>query len=204
MMKHEFFQEGNFALNFLEILKQTIQKETVLNPLLKCLAAQKDKTMNNHNADGRDKSKDKKKKENKDHIKKKVSEMKKKGKYLPKQNSHPSFHAATVSSNNLSENRQTGDDSHRKKSNADIDCKHKKSTMVVKSNSTDNNLDNSIFAKESSLLKSKSPRDLDLLHKFCENERSETKLSLRTPLEVSINIPGKNLPELNCSGNGNR
>lgn len=189
MLKHDLFQEGNFALEFIETLKQIIHKETISNPLLRALASQRDKTLNNSSV-LREKSKTKNKKEHKDVLKKSINESKKKKdtKLIPKHQSQPNVHRLNPSFSYGNENLRAYDDSVYSKANLDPNLfRRNKSSSQDKNETTGK-------AKESL-----ATRELEPFHKSSDHNRPETKIILRTPLDMSINTLGKNLPELNVT-----
>ena len=184
MMKHEFFQENDFAVNFLETLKQKIEKETATNPLLKSLAAHKD----SHDNMKLDKDKkDKKRKEVKEHLPKTPHELKNKQKHIQHSESQASVpHYPSIFSIDNKKTVKAGvtiDDKKRNADNQNTD----KNNNASSPKSTDKS---SPVGKQKSL-----PSEFD---------RSDTKLNLRTPLDVSINMPGKNLPGLSNTTPMNR
>lgn len=196
MMKHQFFQYANFAVIFLEELKEKIEKETISNPFLKSLAATKER--NYKNKSSTDLNNKKEHSPNKENQKKKEKDMKrtppktsfdqKSLKEIPKQYSQSTIPSLFP---------------HEKETSSD-NGKLQRNSREVAELSSDKHLGKYVDSFEGekqdylSNLK-KSPRNAisneDCIQSF--PSQLDREKAFRTPLDLSISMLGKNLPELN-------
>lgn len=196
MMKHQFFQYANFAVIFLEELKEKIEKETISNPFLKSLAATKER--NYKNKSSTDLNNKKEHSPNKENQKKKEKDMKrtppktsfdqKSLKEIPKQYSQSTIPSLFP---------------HEKETSSD-NGKLQRNSREVAELSSDKHLGKYVDSFESerrdySSNQKKSPRNAisneDCIQSF--PSQLDREKAFRTPLDLSISMPGKNLPELN-------
>ena len=196
MMKHQFFQYANFAGIFLEELKEKIEKETISNPFLKSLAATKERNyknksstdLNNKKEHSPNKEKQKKKEKDMKRTPPKTSFDQKSLKEIPKQYSQSTIPSLFP---------------HEKETSSD-NGKLQRNSREVAELSSDKHLGKYVDSFESERRdylsnQKKSPRNAisneDGLHSF--PSQLDREKAFRTPLDLSISMPGKNLPELN-------
>lgn len=208
MMKHGFFAEGDFAVNFIETLKQTIEKETTTNPLLKSLAARKDKANELNEKITNE-------------ISTKLSETKRKKevKNIEKCDSVSTLpHCPSLGSKKFSNsphNRRNSKDDNNvspihydRRRNDETSCDNRVDNQgenrTFKDDNINNNTDNDTNNNSKKDMDAFKSTVMSSSSKSFEHERADAKVSQRTPMDVSVNTLGKNLPTINQSMNATR
>ncbi|XP_066925888.1 cyclin-dependent kinase-like 1 [Clytia hemisphaerica] len=197
MMKHAYYQENDFATKFLVILKERIQRESSSNPFLKSLAAQKQRRHSNAQSQ-RDKHSPGTNNTNNKNVKLKAIQNHQNDKNLKSENTTkdkttPSQHCpvlVTTSLKTASKKTPSPRKANDIENNNELNLKHSK------------NISNGLKRNSESdkVLKDMSRSQL----RKSEGSSPEVKGASRTILDVSINQPGKNLPEICSSVNINR
>jgi len=175
MMKHNFYQRANFATNFLEELQQKVEKETKSNPFLKSLSSQKENQHKNNTSESKENISLKTKKKDISKASSKVTTEKKKRKDLSKEDLF------------LNENKD--------------DNKTKNEITTEKHNANRRSNNNENEKKEKAVYKKSPPASLTPSNeKYTTSSIDlERDKSYRMTLDLSINVPGQNLPELHNS-----
>ena len=241
MLKHQFFQKGNFAEQFLGELRQRIEAETASNPLLKSLASQREisNTQNKKmrekeqsrqkDAENQNKEKKKAKKVAKDNQSKlhDVKDLSKKKEERTTKNTEctssvpqcPSLLPSMNSTNStIADVIDTSQGTKTEKSTSLTNIPAGKPCSREQTNSNlsrtahyfneRTNLQDSFsrlslkdLKEHSTNYKEHSTNTVQYSTNYDPDEpqpaRTDTKSSGRMTLEMAINTPGKNLPELN-------
>ena len=215
MMKHAYYQENDFAEKFLEKLQEKVEQETSANPYLKSLAAQKSKklhntqTLNNKEslADLKENSKvsksrspDKTNNVNNHNVSKSTSppkdkEKKPSPKQPPPQQQQHQHYPALVAKGNHSESNGSPKKSKGHHLHQCLEDKNNNHNLTQLKNQT-NSKTTSLNGHSSEKLASRADNKQQTRS---PNHSPDFKSSSRTPLDISINQPGKNLPEINSS-----
>lgn len=196
MMKHQFFQYANFAVIFLEELKEKIEKETISNPFLKSLAATKER--NYKNKSSTDLNNKKEHSPNKENQKKKEKDMKR----TPPKTSFDQKSLKEIAKQ-YSQSTIPSLFPHEKETSSD-NGKLQRNSREVAELSSDKHLGKYVDSFEGEKQdylsnQKKSPRNAisneDCIQSF--PSQLDREKAFRTPLDLSISMLGKNLPELN-------
>ena len=199
MMKHAYYEENDFATKFLVILQEKIQRENSSNPFLKSLAAQKQRRHSNAQpqrdkySHGSNSSNTNNKNIKLKAIQTHQNDKNTKAESTPKDKTTPSQHCpvlVTTSLKTASKKTPSPRKTNDIEKNNELNLKHSKNiSNGLKRNSESDKILKDI--SRSQLRKS-------------EGNSPEVKGASRTILDVSINQPGKNLPEICSSVNINR
>lgn len=186
MLKHPYYQEENFADTFLVSLKEKVEQETASNPYLKSLASQKSKKIHNTQSQ---KESHQSSSPNK-HSKQKTPSNEK--------NNHKNSLKANYSASSPSQEKATGYQHCPALPTTSLKTINNKGTSLKKNNEQNFKQNGMKKITDSERIMKESSKASMQFHTGSPDPKG------RTFLDMSVNQPGKNLPEINSSVNVNR
>ena len=186
MLKHPYYQEGNFAETFLVSLKEKVDHETATTPYLKSLASQKSKKL--HNAQSQKES-------HQSSSPNKHSKQKARG--SNEKNNHKNSLKANYSASSPSQEKATGYQHCPALPTTSLKTVNNKGTSL-KNNEQNFKQNGMKKITDSERVMKESSKASMHFHNGSPDSKG------RTFLDMSVNQPGKNLPEISSSLNVNR
>ena len=186
MLKHPYYQEENFAETFLVSLKEKVDHETATNPYLKSLASQKSKKL--HNAQSQKES-------HQSSSPNKHSKQKARG--SNEKNNHKNSLKANYSASSPSQEKATGYQHCPALPTTSLKTVNNKGTSL-KNNEQNFKQNGMKKITDSERVMKESSKASMHFHNGSPDSKG------RTFLDMSVNQPGKNLPEISSSLNVNR